>query len=54
MPGTHDKYSIKVHDKYEVEYWSTKFGVSAEELLSAVEAVGHSSIDVKEHIRRKL
>lgn len=48
-----DKYTINVHDKYEIEYWSTKFGLSAEELLKAVEEVGDSSIDVKEHIRRK-
>ena len=49
----HDKYAINIHDKYEIEYWSTKFGLSAEELLKAVEEVGDSSIDVKEHIRRK-
>ena len=44
---------LSIHDKYEIEYWSTKFGLSAEELLKAVEEVGNSSIDVKEHIRRK-
>lgn len=49
----HDKYAINIHDKYEIEYWSTKFGVSAEELLKAVEEVGNSSIDVKEYIKRK-
>jgi len=48
-----DKYAINMLDKYEIEYWSTKFGVSAEELLKAVEKVGNSSIDVKEHLRRK-
>jgi hypothetical protein len=50
----HDKYAINMNDKHEIEYWSTKFGVSAEELLKVVEVVGNSSIDVKEHIRRKL
>ena len=49
----HDKYAININDKHEIEYWSTKFGVSAEELLKAVEEVGNSSINVKEHIRRK-
>ena len=48
-----DKYAINMLDKYEIEYWSTKFGVSAEELLKAVEEVGNSSINVKEHLRRK-
>lgn len=49
----HDKNAININDKYEIEYWSTKFGVSVEELLKAVEEVGNSSINVKEHIRRK-
>jgi hypothetical protein len=49
----HDKYAININDKHEIEYWSTKFGVSAEDLLKAVEDVGNSSINVKEHIRRK-
>ncbi len=49
----HDKYAINMHDKHEIEYWSTKFGITAEELLKAVEEIGNSSIDVKEHIRRK-
>ena len=48
-----DKYAINMLDKYEIEYWSTKFGVSADELLKAVEKVGNSSIDVKEHLKRK-
>lgn len=49
----HDKNAININDKYEIEYWSTKFGVSVEELLKAVEEVGNSSIKVKEHTRRK-
>ena len=48
-----DKYAINMLDKYEIEYWSTKFGVSAEELVKAVEEVGSSSINVKEHLKRK-
>ena len=48
-----DKHAINVLDKYEIEYWSTKFGVSTEALQKAVEEVGSSSIDVKEHIKRK-
>ncbi|GAB2984174.1 hypothetical protein GCM10027049_22280 [Mucilaginibacter puniceus] len=49
----HDKYTINMHDKYEIEYWSTKFRISAEELQKAVEEVGNSSINVKEHVMRK-
>jgi len=50
----HDKNAINMDDKHEIEYWSTKFGITAEELLKAVEEVGNSSIYVKEHLRRKL
>lgn len=49
----HDKNAININDKHEVEYWSTKFGVSPEKLLKAVDEVGNSSINVKEHTRRK-
>jgi hypothetical protein len=49
----HDKNAININDKHEIEYWSTKFGVSVEELLKAVDEVGNSSINVKEHTRRK-
>lgn len=52
--GMSDKHTIKVHDTYEVEYWATKLGVSPDELLSAVEQVGNSSIDVKQYINSKL
>jgi hypothetical protein len=47
------KHGINTTDKHEIEYWSIKLGVSAEELLKVVEEVGRSSIDVKKHIKGK-
>jgi hypothetical protein len=41
--GSQDRTRINVHEEHEVRYWSEKFGVSAEELKKAVEAVGVSS-----------
>ena len=52
--GMYDKYSIKVHDVYELEYWAKKFGISPDELLDIIKEIGNSSIDVKQHIKSKL
>jgi hypothetical protein len=41
--GSQDRTRINVHEEHEVRYWTEKFGVSAEELKKAVEAVGVSS-----------
>lgn len=46
-----DRYAINVDDKYEIEYWSTKLGLTTDELLKAVHEVGDSSLDVKEYIK---
>ena len=51
--GKHDKYGINVNDNYEIEYWSTKFGVTPEELLKIINEIGTSSIDVKQYIKSR-
>ena len=48
-----DKYAINMHDKHEIEYWSTKFGVTSEELMKVIKEVGPSSIDVKQYIKNR-
>jgi len=48
--GSPDSDLINTSEDYEVEYWSKKFGVSAEELKEAVKAVGNSV----EAVRKKL
>ena len=45
------KHGINVTDKHEIEYWSIKLGVSAQELLQIIDVVGNSSIEVKKHIK---
>lgn len=50
--GPQDRSRIALGEDYEVRYWSEKFGVSAEELRAAVEAVGNSAEAVEKHLRR--
>jgi hypothetical protein len=37
-------------EKYEVQYWAEKFGVSAEELREAVQKVGTVATDVENYL----
>lgn len=38
LRGSPDNKQIDVHEKYEVQYWAKKFGVSQKDLISAREA----------------
>ena len=49
--GMPDKYSININNKYEIEYWSIKLGITPIELLEIVEQVGISSLDVKKYLK---
>ncbi len=48
--GKADDIRIDVNDPNEVRYWTGKFGVSAEELKTAVAAVGVMVKNVKVHL----
>ena len=41
--GPQDAARINIHEDYEVEYWTKKFGVSRSELEAAVGKVGVSA-----------
>ena len=43
---------IDVAEEYEVNYWSKKLGVSADELKSAVQRAGPSMKDVRKYLSR--
>ena len=45
--GPADASRINVHEDYEVEYWSKKFGCSKIKLAEAVTAVGVMAKDVE-------
>jgi hypothetical protein len=51
--GPQDRSCISVNEKYELEYWSKRFGVSEDALRSAVKQVGNSVEAVERHLGRK-
>ena len=50
--GNPDRDLINTSEDYEVQYWSEKFGISAEELKSAVKAVGNSAKEVEKYLKK--
>jgi Protein of unknown function (DUF3606) len=48
--GNQDRSRINLSEDYEVRYWSSKFGVTAEQLEAAVQAVGNSAAAVQAHL----
>ena len=47
-----DGYRINTREQAEVNYWTRQLGVTREELLSAVRAVGDSEEQVRQHLAR--
>ena len=47
-----DRLRINVHEKYEVEYWTHKFGCTTEQLMAAVAKVGVMAKDVEAELKR--
>jgi len=50
--GGPDRSRINVHEAYEVEYWTKKFGCSADELKAAVKKVGVMAKDVEAELKK--
>jgi len=48
--GSPDRDRINVNEDYELRYWTTTLGVSAEELRAAVAAVGPTAVAVRKHL----
>lgn len=51
--GAQDRARINLNESWEVQYWSKKFGISADELRTAVEAAGPMSADVQRWLEGK-
>ena len=49
--GPQDSARINVNEDYELQYWTTKFNVSAERLKEAVSQVGVSAMAVEKHLK---
>jgi Protein of unknown function (DUF3606) len=50
--GKPDRDRISLSEDYEVQDWSKKFGVSAEELKKAVKQVGSMAKDVEAFLKK--
>lgn len=48
--GEPDRSLISLKEKYEVDYWTKKFGVSEAKLREAVKAVGPSVDKVRQYL----
>jgi hypothetical protein len=51
--GRQDRDRINVNEDYELRDWSRKFGVTTDELKSAVQKVGPMVKDVQQHLGRQ-
>lgn len=49
--GPADAARVNVHEAWELEHWTKRFGVSAEALKAAVKAVGPMAKDVERHLK---
>ena len=50
--GRQDDQRINVEQEHEVDYWSGKFGISKDQLRSAVQSAGPMVKDVQRHLGR--
>lgn len=48
--GSPDRDRINVNEDYELQYWTTALGVTAEQLREAVQAVGPGAEAVRRHL----
>ena len=42
--GAQDRSRVNIHEEYEVQYWTKKWGVSREQLAAAVQKAGVSRL----------
>lgn len=49
--GGQDRSRISLSEDYEVRDWAAKFGVTADQLKAAVQAVGNDASTVEEHLK---
>ena len=48
-----DASKVNVHEQYEVEYWTKRFGVTPDQLKAAVSRVGTSAAKVEQDLKRR-
>ena len=51
--GPADRARVNVHESWEVSYWTKEFGCTADQLRSAVTAVGVMVDNVRAYLKRQ-
>jgi hypothetical protein len=51
--GAQDRSRVNLNEKHEVRYWTKKWGVTKEQLVSAVRQVGVSVASVAKQLGKK-
>ena len=51
--GGHDRLRVNMDQEYEARYWADKWGVSQQELRSAIASVGPMVSDLERHFESK-
>lgn len=51
--GPRDRARVNVNEKWEVEYWTRKFGCTHAQLVQAVSAVGVMVVNVEKYLRAR-
>ncbi len=54
LRGPGDRQRINLSERYEVQYWTSKWGVSREQLTEAVKKVGPMSVAVAKELGKEL
>ncbi len=49
--GPQDASKVNVHESWEVEYWTKKFGCTKPQLENAVRTVGPGAAAVEKHLK---
>ena len=50
--GPADRARVNVHEAWELEYWTKKFGCTKSQLQAAVKAVGVMAKDVEAYLKK--
>lgn len=50
--GPADAKRVNVHEKWEVDYWTKKFGVSEEKLKEAAGAAGPMAVNIEKYLKQ--
>jgi hypothetical protein len=51
--GPRDRARVNVHEAWEVDYWTKKFGCTAAQLAHAVKVVGVMAVDVERYLKKR-